>query len=158
MAFEKYEASLGEARKRIQTASHILLSTYPFAKENKILLQALEEIQGAMAGVIKSVLQFEYIYKRVTLYSDAQSNFETFIECSPRYGITQDELNKIKHIFLLVEKHKRSPMEFVRKDKVVIMSDNLKTDFVTFDLMRHYLSLAKDVASKAEQFFVRKAY
>lgn len=158
MAIEKYELSLGEARKRIQTASHILLSTYPFAKENKILLQALEEIHGAMAGVIKSVLQFEYLYKRVTLYSDAQSNFETFLECAPRYNISIDELKKIKHVFLLVEKHKRSPMEFVRKDKVVILSDNLKTDFITFDLMRHYLSAAKDIANKAESFFIKKAY
>ena len=59
-------------------------------------------------------------------------------------------MEKIKEIFILTEKHKNSSFEFVRNDKIVIMTNALKTDIITVEKMKSYILTAKDLLRKAE--------
>jgi len=148
---EKFIENLNKAAKSLQTADHMLYMTYPLIKEKRLLLKILNEIYLVMLNIVNSILQYEYFYKRINLYKDAKENFSVFKnKCAPRYQIDTNQISQILEIFDLAEKHKKSPFEFVRNNKVVIMTNALKTDTITIDKMKSFILTSKDVLRKAE--------
>ena len=148
---EKFIENLDKAAIVLKTADHMLYMTYPLIKEKRLLLKILNETYQAILNVVNAILQYEYLYKRIQLYKSAKDNFEVFKnKCAPKYHISLEQVEKIKELFNLIEKHKNSPFEFVRNDKVVIMTNALKTDTVTLEKMKSYILMTKDVLRKAE--------
>ena len=147
---ENYEISIGKAKQELQTADHIVCITYPVIKDQRLMTKVLEHLYSCMVSIVKSVLQYEYLYKRIEVYSDSKSNFETFSECAAKFNISPGEVDIIRNILNLMEKHKNSSMEFVRQDRYVMMSDSLRTESMTLDLLRSYLLLAKALLPRVE--------
>jgi hypothetical protein len=144
-------SNLDEARRMIKTADHMIYVTYPILKENRLLIRILEQINSSVLTIINTILQHEYAYKRIKIYNDFRVNFETFdTKCAPKYGISKEYIEGMKQLFALIEKHKKSPMEFVRQNKFIIMSENLETDNITVDRLKFFLSIAKDILKKTE--------
>ena len=54
-------------------------------------------------------------------------------------------------LFDIVEKHKQSPFEFVKNGKVVILSENLKTEIITIEKTKEFLLLGKTLLKKINQ-------
>jgi len=64
---------------------------------------------------ISSILQYEYLYKRITLYKNSKVNFKTFIEkCASRYRISKD------YIFI--------PISEISKNKKELLVYNLEIE------------------------------
>lgn len=148
---EKYIESLEKAVKNIHIADHMLYVTYPVIKDKRLLMKTLEQIYDSVVGIINSILQYDYMYKRISLYSDPRANFETFVnKCAKRYNITQEELSEIQALMVLASSHKKSSMEFMRKEKIVIMTNNLKTAIVDSEKLKKSLNLAKNLANKVK--------
>ncbi len=148
---EKYIEKLDKAASGLKTADHMLYMTYPLVKEKRLLLKILNEVYSVIINIINSILQYEYLYKRIRLYKDSKSNLEVFKQkCAPRYKITPQQITRMFEIFRLAEKHKKSPFEFVRNNKVVIMSNKLKTETITTDKLKEYVLVTKDLLRKAE--------
>lgn len=146
---------LEEARRLIKTADHMIYVTYPILKENRLLIRILEQLNNAIFNIVNAILKHEYNFKRIKIYNDVRTNLETLeTKCAPRYGIPKENIEGIKHIFRLIEKHKTSPMEFVRQNKFIIMSDNLETENVTLDKLKFFLVIAKDTLKKAENIMI----
>ena len=82
------------------------------------------------------------------MYSSYEDNLETFVDVGKNYGLLNEQIKKIKEIIDLNKKHNESAMEFVRKDKVVIMSDSLGTRVLDIRLIKEYLLLAKELMLK----------
>ncbi|GAJ08281.1 unnamed protein product, partial [marine sediment metagenome] len=83
---EKFLENLQEAQKTIQVIDHMIYVTFPLIKDKKILTKILTETKSAITNCINSILQYEYLYKRVNLYKDAKTNFRIFIKkCCPYY-------------------------------------------------------------------------
>ena len=145
----KFLENLQEAQKIIQTVDHMVYVTFPLIKDKKILVKILKETKNAIADCINAILQYEYLYKRIELYKNAKTNFRTFIKkCCPYYKITSEETNSIIELFELAEKHEQSTIEFVREEKVVILSENLKTETITLEKIKEFLNLAKNILKK----------
>ena len=146
---EKFLENIQEAQKAIQTIDHMVYVTFPLIQDKKILIKMIKETKNAIADCINAILQYEYLYKRINLYKDAKTNFKTFIQkCCPRYDITPEETNLIIKLFELSEKHEQSTVEFVREEKVVILSENLKTETITIEKTKQFLELAKNILKK----------
>jgi len=153
---EKFLENLEKAEKILQTASHLTYVTYSLVKDKKLLLKILSETKEAVANCINSILQYEYLYKRIRLSSDPKINLKTFIEkCAPRYNISQEDIQKILKLFELAEKHKKSPFEFVKEDKVVILSENMNSETVTIEKIKEFLVVSKDVLEKTKTTILR---
>lgn len=149
---DNFLVTLQSASKALQIADHMIYITFPLIKENRLLIKILSEIHATLLSIINTVLQYEYGYKRIVLYNDARMNFNTFKDkCAPRFNISQDEVAKIIEIFRLVEKHKKSPMEFARKDKLVILSDNLHTETISIEKLKEYLFIAKNILQRVSE-------
>jgi len=153
---ETFLESLAEAEKIIQTADHMIYMTFPLIKDKKLLLKILSEIKIAVTKCINSILQHEYLYKRITLYKESKTNFRTFTEkCAQKYKITDKEIKLILKLFELAEKHKKSPMEFVRKEKIVILSENSEPNTFTHEKSKEFLTMAKSIFKKTKEIIKR---
>lgn len=151
---EKFLENIMSAEKTLQTVDHMIYVTFPLIKDNRLLLKVLEETKNALTYCINSILQYEYMYKRITLYKDSKSNFKIFIEkCAPRYNIAKEEIKLILELFDFIEKHKESPFEFIKNDKLVIMSKSMQPKTLTIEKTKEFLIMAKDVLRKAQQVF-----
>lgn len=150
---EKFMINLDEASKSIQLADHMIYITYHLLKEKKILLNALEKIYEAVIQIINAILQYDYMWKRIQLYSNPKDNFDTFVQkCAPRYSISQSDIVQITELFKIVEMHKKSPMEFVRREKVVIMSSNSTIAYTDVEKIKGYIRLARNMLQKAKLY------
>jgi hypothetical protein len=149
---EKFLQNLEEADRIIKAVDHLTYVTFPLVKDKRMLLKILTETKNAVALCINSILQYDYIYKKIRLYQDTKENFRTFREkCAARYGISQQEISKITALFEIAEKHKKSPFEFVRQDKVIIMSETFRPDSITLEKTKEFVILAKNVLFKVEK-------
>ncbi|MBA7690285.1 hypothetical protein ES703_98810 [subsurface metagenome] len=154
---EKFLEYIEEAQKTIQIIDHMVYVTFPLIKDKRLLLKILLETKIVITKCINSILQYEYLYKRISLYKDPKTNFKIFREqCAPTYKITKKEIDLISELFNLAEKHKESPFEFVRNEKVVILSENLKPEIITIEKIKEFLLLAKDILSKIKKRMFNK--
>ncbi|HEA46280.1 MAG TPA: hypothetical protein ENH99_00685 [Candidatus Pacearchaeota archaeon] len=146
---ERFLENVIEAEKIIRTSDHIIYITFPLVKDKRLLLKVLQEIKNAVTLCISAVLQYDYVFKRINLYKDPKSNFKTFIDkCAPRYNITKEEIDSINELFDFIEKHKESPFEFVKDDKVIILSSSLKPKTLTLEKVKEFLILSKEILKK----------
>jgi len=151
---EKFLENIIAAEKKIQTADHMIYVTFPLIKDKRLLLKILQEIKNAVMDCISSILHYEYLYKRITLYKNPKSNFKIFIEkCTPRYQITKEEINLILELFDFIEKHRESPFEFIKDDKVIILSNDLNPKTLTIEKTKEFLMLVKNILRKTRETF-----
>jgi len=151
---EKFLENLQEAEKIIQRMDHMIYVTFPLMKDKRLLLKIILETKIAITKSINSILQYEYLYKRISLYKESKTNFRTFQkQCAPRYEITKQEIKLISELFDIVEKHKQSPFEFMRNEKVIILSENLTPKALTIENAKEFLLLAKDLLRKTKKQF-----
>ena len=149
---EKFKENFNKAVKSLQIADHMTYVTFPLVKEKRLLIKIFDETNNSIINCINAILNYEYLYKRIRLYQDNQENLRTFFDkCGKNYGLTNEQMKKIKEIIELNKEHKASSMEFVRKEKIIIMSKNLGTKSLDLTLVKEYLLLAKEVLSKTKQ-------
>ena len=148
---EKILENLIEAERIINSADHLISVTIPMIKNNKLLINALIEIKKAIVKCINSILQYEYLFRRIKLHKKPNLNFETFTKkCSKRYKIESNEIKKINELFEIIKKHEKSPFEFVRKENLVILSDNLQKKTISREDVKEFLILAKTILFKVK--------
>lgn len=142
---EKYEISREKAKRNIQIADHMLSVTYPLIKDTKLLLAIIENIFLAMTNAMASVLYFERMYKRIPPFQDTfESKLNIFREkLVHRYNIDKGLVADIQEIKNIILEHKKSRVEFKRKDRFVICSDNYKLRTLGIKDIKNYLAKAK---------------
>ena len=85
----KFLENIQEAEKNLRTIDHIIYVTFPLIKDKRLLLKVIQDMKGVVTSCITSILQYEYLYKRVSLHKDSKENFKTFTEkCAVRYNIS----------------------------------------------------------------------
>ncbi len=147
---EKYQENLQNAVKSLKIADHILYITYPVIKDKRLLLKSLDSVYEAMVDIINSFLQYDHIWKRIQLSADPKNNFEIFINrTSKNNNITREEVQEILDFFSVIEAHRKSPMEFKRKEKIVIMGSDLHTTMIDPEKIKKYLSLTRRIFERA---------
>lgn len=149
--------NLQEAERIIRASDHLIYMSYPLIRDKKLLLKILLEIKKAVAFCINSILQYEYTYKRINLYKDPRENMRIFeTKSAKRYSITFQEIQKIKELFSLAENHKKSPFEFMKKDKVIIMTENMSPLMLDLPKVKEFLNLGKSIFQKIRNNFLNK--
>lgn len=149
---EKFLESLQKADKTIQTIDHMVYVTFPLIKDKKLLLKILLETKAAIANCINSILQYEYLYKRIILHKDPKANFRIFKEkCAQKYKITREETELISELFEIVKKHEQSPFEFIKNEKIIILSENLTPQTITFEKTKEFLITGKNILKKTKE-------
>ncbi len=142
---EQFQESNLKAKKHLQTADHILSMTYPLIKDPKILLTVLDNINKSFQCMMDTVLQYDRLYKRIPIYADKfEEKYLIFKQKSgARYNFDPDFLEMAREIKETMQAHKKSPVEFARKNKFVICDDKYQTKTIEETSLKIYIAKAK---------------
>lgn len=154
---EKFLEHIQEAERTIHGVDYLTYVTFPIIKDKRLLIKILTETKRAIVNCINAILQYEHFYKRIYLYENAKENFRTFVDkCAPRYNITRQELSSVMELFDILEKDKDSQMEFLKENKMIILSENMNAKVVDIERIKFFLFLAKNILKKTKELFTKK--
>ena len=140
---------LKESARHLQIADHMTFITFPIVNEKRLMIKIFEEIYKSIKNSINSAVYNEFLFKKIILYDDPKKNINNFIEnIAKSYEITEKEINKIIEILRIEQKHLESSMEFVKKEKLVMMSDKLDIQTMTIEEVKDYLTISKSIFLK----------
>ncbi len=142
---EKFQVLRENAKKTVRMADHILTVTYPLLKDPKILVSAAKNIFSAAEQAMTSVLEHERLFKRIPSYQDNfESKFRVFKEkIVPRHNISPGHVKTIRELKDILSAHKESPVEFTRKEKYVICSDDYDMKTLSEKQLKNHLKNTK---------------
>ena len=114
-------------------------------KDTKVLAAIMENIFLAYTTAIAAILYHERLFKRIPPFQDTfDSKFNKFRErCVEKFSFDKSEVADMRDIKELLVQHKKSPMEFIRKDRFVICSDNYRMKTLSLADIQSYISKAK---------------
>lgn len=149
---QKFQENLKEAIKSLQIADHMTYVTLPIVNEQRLIIKIFDEIYKSVINCIMAILNYEYMYKRIQIYKDNGDNIRTFAnKCAKNYSLTNEQIKKILEILELNKYHKQSAMEFVKQNKIIILSDNLRTQIMDIRRIKEYLLVAKELLMKTNK-------
>lgn len=142
---EKFQEARDKAVKNLKIADHMIGVTYPLLKDNKLLLAAMENLFLSLSNAMNAILYYDRLFKRVPPFADTfDVKFNLFKNmCAPRYNLKPAHAQLIKEIRNILVCHKKSPVEFSRKDTFVICSSDYRLRTITQKELKEYLGEAK---------------
>ncbi len=141
---QKWKEHLREAIRTLKIADHMTYVTFPLIHEKKLLLKIFDEIYKSIINCINAVLDYENIDMNV----EKSNNFQVVASKYMTDYLTSEQIKKISEIIELNKKRKESQMEFVRSEKVVMMSNNLNVQTLDLSRIKEYLLLTKELLIK----------
>jgi len=150
---EKFIQNIIEAEKTLYSADHLIYTTFPLVHDKRILLQVMKSSATASTKIINTILQYDYILKKIKLEKNPKENFETFEKnCAPRYEILPEEILIIKELFKLNNLQKNSTMTFRRHKKIVIMSEDSTNKILTYEKTKEFLNTSRNILKKTKNY------
>jgi len=161
---EQFQILRDKAVQKIRVADHMLFMTYPLVKDPKLLLSIIENVFASLDYGVSSLLHHEKLFKRIPPFHDTfPSRFEIFKDkMIPKYELSPKYVKLIKDVGSIISEHKKSPVEFARKDKFVICSPSYSLKTIDTNLVKKYIFETKvfvdnvnKIVSKHEGIFAR---
>ena len=142
---EKFNELMESAEKKLNVADHLLSMTYPLVKDPKLLLSVAENLFLAFSYALTSLLYYERHFKRIPPFQD---NFSLKLqlfkdECAARYGIDNEQLKAMQELKEILIAHKKSPIEFPRKENFMIFNESYEARILTNSLLKDCFQKAK---------------
>lgn len=162
---EKFQEARERASKKLKVADHMITMTYPLVKDTRLLVSVMENLFLALTSSMASVLYYERLFKKIPpFHNNFDSKFNMFrAKIVPRYNINKEYVDMINEIKDIIVQHKKSPVEFSRKDKFVIASDTYNLKTISVDQIKKYIVQSKqfliemeEIVKKDEQIFNKR--
>ena len=155
---EKFQESLLQARKQHKVADHMVYITHTIVKDPKLLLSAMKNIMRSMVNATDSLLQYERLFKRIPIFPQNFTSKLLLLKnpCSRRYNLSQNYIFLINELNEIITAHEKSPVEFARKDKFVICSENYRMKTITINKIKEYLALNKAFLEDVDKIVMKK--
>ncbi len=147
---EPFQQLREDAKKKIQVADHMLVMTYQVVNDPKLLIQVLDNVLKAMHLIIRAVLEYERLFKRIPPFPTTLEAQLLFMKqrLAAKYAMTEDDFAFIRKQKDLLLSHKQSPVEFIRKDKFVISDDRYNLKTLSMAEMKRNIATAKVLIDK----------
>ena len=141
---ENYKQYMKDAARNIQIADHMIYVTLPIVNEKRLLLKIFEEIYKSIINAMYSMLSYEEALGRIKVEGLTESINHFFI-IARKNGLSHEQLKTIREILDLRQWHVASASEFVRREKVVILSDSLSVKSIDLKRIKEFLLAAKEL-------------
>lgn len=155
---EYFRALVQEMNRYFNTADHLLYVTYPLVKDNKIIITIVENLNHSLIKAIEAILYYDRLYKRISPYPEnLSSKLDVFkTKCAPRYNFNREYIILIEDINEIVEEHRRSTIEFIKKDKFVICGNSYsKNKTIDINKLKNYVNGAKPFIQKVNEIYMQ---
>ncbi len=159
---EKFQEAKLKAKTNIANADHMLNVTYKLVRDTKLLLAVMDNIFLALTNSMGAILYYDYLFKRVPSFQETfDSKFNLFRAKSMiKHNIPNIYTKLIQDVKNIILQHKKSPVEFIRKDQIVICSENYQMQVIDLNKIKDYIyktktfvQLMDKIVSKNEHIF-----
>jgi hypothetical protein len=106
------------------------------------MIKIFDETYKSVINSMNAILKYEIGRSNV--------RFNEFSKIARKYGLFDEQIKKLRDIIVIQKKRKESSMEFIKKDKLVIMSDNLSIDVLDLVIIKKYILVAKELLVKTK--------
>jgi len=145
---ENHFKNLQKAEENVKKVERLIVLAQVSRNKNLMLI-TLEELEKAIKNCISSILHYDHKLKRVKLYKDSKLNFREFeIKSSKNFSISLEEIKIIKDIINTSKDHKESPMEFMKKEEIIIISDGQRITKISMEKLTNFLKTVKNLLEK----------
>lgn len=134
---------LNEALRHITLAERISSQTYPLVEDNKLFLKILEELNKSIINIVNAAYKTTFFKKEIS-----QEKIKKINKILSKMNLNKQDIDTIQEILRLNQYHKSSAVEFSRKNKIVIMNDNIETITLDIHKIREYLRIVKKLYIK----------
>ncbi|MCK5283168.1 MAG: hypothetical protein KAK00_07190 [Nanoarchaeota archaeon] len=154
---EKFQELRMGAKKKIGIADHILTQTYPLVQDSKLLLAVIENVFLALTNSMGSILYYERLFKRIPPFQDTfDSKFNMFqARIVDRNKIDRKHIDMIREVKDIIIQHRKSPIEFRRKDKFIICNEDYKMRTISFNDIKEYIKRTKEFINISESITIK---
>ena len=122
---EQHERLLRDAINYFKTADHLTYVTYSLLKDQKLMLPIVNNLYSASVSAIAALLHHEKIYKRVDAFPlDIDSRIRLFEDVAKNKKINSNIVKAVKELRYIIKEQKDSPLEFARKEKLIICNND----------------------------------
>ncbi len=139
--------ALGEARRRLAAADHILTQSYPLIKDPKLLVAVLTSLSRAVEATVEAYLAHEV--SRRQLAAVPESPEARLALCRRR--LPAEFLRLAGELQETMREHEQSPVEFARKEAFVICDESYRIRTLNESELRRKLRQAKTFLSFIEE-------
>ena len=120
-------SSVVKARDHYQTADHLFHTTFPVAKDPKLLLAIVKSISNCLEYALESIL----LKEGVPVVEGLSKKINAVRSFATKYHLSSSELTFMLRVHEILYHQKQSPMEFKRGDKHIICSDDYGLEVVS---------------------------
>ncbi len=131
-----------KANKQLKIAEYLLIETYPLSKDPKLLIGVLLNIKEYYNQLLNSLTKINFLTPKTE-----ELKLKLFQEQN-KLKLSQEELQSIEMIYHLVNEHEKSPVEFVRKQRLILCNDKYELQTLSKDVLKNYLFVAKQIHQK----------
>ncbi|MEK6860303.1 MAG: hypothetical protein AABX54_05820 [Nanoarchaeota archaeon] len=153
---QQFQDNLAKAIRHLQIADHMAYVTYPLINDRRLILKIFEEIYQSIINLIIAIVDYETFSKDLNILKHEEEKIKRFFDIYSRNHLTVEQIIKIKEIIEINQKHKQSAVEFIRKDRIIIMLDNLKTHSLDIKTIKSYLLTAKEFLMRINKLMKRE--
>ncbi|MFW6378754.1 MAG: hypothetical protein ACOCZV_01915 [Nanoarchaeota archaeon] len=139
-----FEYYMKEARRFIDSASHLKSVSYNLSGESELFAQMLEKIHKAHQSIVSMLLvtdpNCETVKECAIL---AQHDFDTAIkrvENNAGRIFSEKQLALIKQAHVLVKKRERSPVEFPRKESFILCNEHYDIEHISIEMIQELIA------------------
>ncbi|MFW5865892.1 MAG: hypothetical protein ACOCU6_02240 [Nanoarchaeota archaeon] len=139
-----FEYYMKEARRFIDSASHLKSISYKLSGDPELFAQMLEKIHKAHQNIVSMLLVTDPTCETVKECAMlAQHDFDMAIkriENNAERIFSEKEMALIKQVHMLVKKRERSPVEFPRKDSLILCNDRYDTEQISIEMIQDLIT------------------
>ncbi|MDP1695191.1 MAG: hypothetical protein Q8L34_06660 [Candidatus Woesearchaeota archaeon] len=142
-----------EATRAFKVADHLTYVTFPLLNDQRLFATVSEKLKEALDKGMRAVLEFDYLYKRIQFVpAEFQTRLSLFQQYArKRYGFSPASFITMQEVDEIVTRRKESPIEFIRKDRLVIASGDYRLKTVNLDKIKELVQNTKMFISKVNE-------
>lgn len=133
-----------ESNKHYRLADHITNVTYPLIKDSRLMLSMLDNIDKCVKYALDGFLYCEKMHDRISVFpEDLPTKLNVFSKTAAiRYNVNGFQI-LIREINEIVNKHKESPVEFIKDKRLYIYNKEYKARTLDIKDIKLYLLKVK---------------
>jgi len=141
---ESFQKLQSQALEKLKVADHLVSTTYSLVKEPKLLVSVIENIFNALDLTMTALLEYEKNFKEIPEYKTFNEKMDLFRrKIATKYGISNDVLSFIVELKKTLDEHKKSSVEFTKKETFVISDNNYNLTTLKIEDVKKTLLNAK---------------
>lgn len=140
----KYLEDIETFNKKIKRIEKLLFLS-KFFKNKKLFLTSLEEQNHAGKILLTSILKHNHAKGIITISKIPENNIQALKNIIAKEWEIENEIENILKLFELHKKHKESPIEFMKKGKIIILDEEQNIEKISINELTLFLTSIKTI-------------